>query len=103
LTASGKLICLDQDQEVKMISYERDHAEGARSLIEAETAGADDIASLAQLISIAHAAFAVADAGIDGSFEPWYRDMGRRLLRRSMDALAVIEADRELRPAVGLN
>jgi len=58
---------------------------------------------LADLISLAHAAFVVADAGIEGIAGPWYHEIGLRLLRRSMDAMTVIEADREPRPSAGLN
>lgn len=94
---------------VRMPQYEQSvqlpggEADFQRELLAAVQSDANDIASLAHLISMANAAFAVADAGIDGSFAPWYRDMGQRLLRRSMDVLALIEADQEPRSVGGLN
>lgn len=72
-------------------------------LLAAESANVSNIAALARLISLAHAAFVVADAGVEGVPAPWYRHIGQRLLHRSMDALAVIEAYREPRPLGGLN
>lgn len=72
-------------------------------LIAATTADIPNVATVARLVSMAHAAFVVADAGIDGIAAPWYREIGLRLLRRSMEGLSVIEADREPRPATGLN
>jgi hypothetical protein len=74
-----------------------------RELLDAETTDVADIATVARLLSMANAAFVVADAGIDGIAAPWYREIGLRLLRRSMEGLNVIEAHREPRPAAGLN
>lgn len=93
----------DMRLAVETVHLPGGEADFQRGLLAAENAGANDIASLAGLISTAHAALVVADAGIDGVTAPWYREMGQRLLRRSMDALALIEADREPRPVAGLN
>ncbi|MEH2574429.1 hypothetical protein [Bradyrhizobium sp. AZCC 1708] len=73
------------------------------TLLEAEQRDVRTVDDLAKLISLANAALAVAGSGTDVLGGPWYHEMAQRLLRRSMDALAVIEADRWPRPAAGLN
>jgi hypothetical protein len=73
-----------------------------RELLDAEMADVADIATVAHLLSMANAAFVVADAGIDGIVAPWYRDIGLRLLRQAVGGLNVVEAVQQ-RPGVGLN
>jgi hypothetical protein len=73
------------------------HLEGElqQELIQAEQDDGRDGDALARLIALAHAAHAVANAGFNPSFGPWYRDMGQRLLRRAMEVMAAISASVE--------
>lgn len=73
-----------------------------RELIEATTADVADIAGVARLISMAHTAISVADAGIDGIAAPWYREIAKRLMHRAAEGLTMVEAI-EQRRATGLN
>ncbi|TJW49263.1 MAG: hypothetical protein E5X65_34725 [Mesorhizobium sp.] len=71
-----------------------------QTLINAELEETTDVV---RLISLAHAAHAVAGLEVTGTFGAWYRDMGQRLLLRAADAIAVIEAAAEGRQAGALN
>lgn len=73
-----------------------------RRFMDAESAPADNAVALVNLIGLAHAAHEIARLGEAGSFQPWYRDMGQRLLCRAMDAISVLEADNR-EPDAGLN
>lgn len=95
----------------------RDEMEGAANLLvrpggsaklqqiilEAEQREATTIDDLARLISLANTSLFVAGSGLDDLFGSWYSEKAMQLLSRSMDALAVMEADRQPRPATGLN
>jgi hypothetical protein len=86
-------------------------ADFERKLLEAETAEANDADGLVKLISLAYAVQAVADAkegfaaGSEMQGRPafWYREMGQRLLVRSMDAISRIAVSEGYRPVSGLH
>ncbi|MBI1203774.1 MAG: hypothetical protein GC182_14830 [Rhodopseudomonas sp.] len=79
------------------------HETFQRKLIEAALSDRKDLSALAQTISLASAALAVADSGEAGTFEPWYRQQVQGLLRRSIDIVAVVEANSEPRLSSRLN
>ncbi|MGM4915899.1 hypothetical protein [Tardiphaga sp. 813_E8_N1_3] len=91
----AELLLNDQRCAVNLVYLPGGARDFERDLIAATTAEVSDAAGLAQLVSLAHAAFVVADTGAEGVAPPWYREIGLRLLRRSMDAMTVIQADRE--------
>lgn len=97
------IMLADMRGAIELSSLPGGSEELQRQLIGVEQADASDVAALKRLISLAHAAQAVADAGIDETFTSWYRDMAQRLLRRAMDAVVVIEAMEASRQAGGLN
>lgn len=79
-------------------------------LNDAEVADTRDIDELVTLMSRAYAAHTIADAKqgqyggeMHGLPASWFRDMGQRLLRRSVDAVAVIAASSERQQAGALN
>jgi hypothetical protein len=91
----------DMERTINMVLMPGGSQHIQKLLMEAEQHQTTNIDGLARLISLANAALVVASSDVDDLFSPWYRDMAQRLLRRSMDALAVIEADQQprLRPA----
>lgn len=74
-----------------------------RTLIDAETAPATDLAAVVRLISLAHAAHTIAGQEVAGTFGAWYRDMGQRLLCRAVDAVAGLEVLAKSRPGRAMN
>ena len=93
----------DMEGAISTVVWPGGQANFQKLLMEAEQRQTTTIDDLARLISLANAALAVASSGVDIIGGPWYHEMAQRLLRRSMDVLAVIEADRQPRPAAGLN
>lgn len=100
-----------ESHDIIQIMFFRDHANTFdKTLNDALSADLDDSDCLVRLISLAYAANTVAAAKetregteMHGTDADWYRDMGQRLLVRSMDAIAAKAANEIPRAGIGLN
>ena len=98
-----------ESHDIIQIMFFRDHANTFdKTLNDALSADLDSPDCLVRLITLAYAANTVAAAKetregseMHGTDADWYREMGQRLLVRSMDAISTIAVSEGYRPASG--